>query len=119
MLIGFNWVLTQLIIGWVWVSFKLAGLGGQIDLGYFSTPSIIQVIKGFSTFFKHRGCFCHFLVFRRYFIHFDVLGVFRSFFMFWGCISPFLGVRCVLDIFCLSRGILVIYHTYSFWSYSI
>ena len=36
MLIGFNWVnthLTQLIIGWVWVSFKWVGLDGQMDLG--------------------------------------------------------------------------------------
>ena len=36
MLIGFNWVnthLTQLIIGWVWVSFKWMGLGGQMGLG--------------------------------------------------------------------------------------
>ena len=80
---------------WIWVDF--------------ATPSVIQVIKGFSTFFMHGGCFCHFLAFR---IHFNVLGVFRSFFMFRGCISPFLGVRCVLDIFCLSRGILVIYLTY-------
>ena len=45
------------------------------------------------------GYFCHFLAFRRYFGNFDVLGVFRSFFMFRGCISLFLGVECVLDIF--------------------
>ena len=45
------------------------------------------------------GYFCHFLAFRRYFGNFDVLGVFRSFFMFRGCISLFLGVKCVLDIF--------------------
>ena len=75
----------------------------------FATPSVIQVIKGFFTFFMHGGCFCHFLAFRT---HFNVLGVFRSFFMFQGCISHFLGVRCVLDIFFLSRGILVIYQTY-------
>ena len=80
---------------WIWVDF--------------ATPNVIQVIKGFSTFFMHGGCFCHFLTFR---IHFNVLGVFRSFFIFRGCISPFLGVKCVLDIFCLSRGILVIYQTY-------
>ena len=41
---------------WIWVDF--------------ATPSVIQVIKGFSTFFMHGGCFCHFLAFR---IHFDVL----------------------------------------------
>ena len=42
-----------------------------------------------------------------------MLLVLLSFFMFRGCICPFLGVRCVLDIFfCLSRGSLVISQTY-------
>ena len=36
MLIGFNWVnthLTQLIIGWAWVLFKLVSLDEQMGLG--------------------------------------------------------------------------------------
>ena len=75
--------------------------------GYFG---IIQVVEGFSTFFRHGGYFCHFLAFRRYFGHFDIFGIFRSFFMFRGCIRLFLGVECVLEIFCLSRP---------FWSFII
>ena len=62
----------------------------------FVTPSVIQVIKGFSNFFMHGGCFCHFLAFR---IHFDVLAIFWSFFMFWGFLGHLLGFKCVLDIF--------------------
>ena len=84
--------------------------------GYFG---IIQVIERFSTSFKHGGYFCHFLAFRRYFGHFDVLGVVRSFFIFRGCISLFLGVGCVLEIFCLSEAFWSFISLIGvFWSYS-
>ena len=64
---------------------------------------MIQVIEGFSTFFRHGEYFCHFLAFRRYFGHF---------LCFMG-VSSFSRCRvCFGHFFCLSGGILVIYQTY-------
>ena len=98
MLIGFNWVNTHLILGVFEFHLSRRVLVSKQIWVDFATPSVIQIIKGFSTM---GGAFVIFqlLVFILMF-----WGVFSSFFMFWGCIGHFLGFRCVLDIFLSFQG---------------
>ena len=60
---------------------------------------------GFGHFLKFRECFGHYLGFRGN-------SIFFFFFFFLRCIGLFLGIECILDIFCSYEGIVVIFLIY-------
>ena len=77
-------------------------------LGYFGP---IEVIEGILVFFRHGGYFGYFGCFGVRWSVFRFWGLFLSFSRFRGCIGLVLGIGCVLDIFCVYGGNLVIFCT--------
>ena len=65
--------------------------------------------------FRHKGYFGYFHCFGGMLVNFRFWGLFWSFSRFRGCIGLFLGIECVLDIFCIYKGILVIFC--ALWGY--
>ena len=62
---------------------------------------------GVGHFLKFQECFGHYLGFRGNSVFF-----FFFFFFFLRCIGLFLGIECILDIFCSYEGIVVIFLIY-------